>query len=633
MKFKYIFLVGIVWLVLFGSIAPIVFAQSPESKPRPLAPLNSLPVLQPLLAPVPPQSLDVRKPINPPPSARARAPLKINVQELDEIDSDSVGTLTEEQGGFGFKMWEGTDRSLVEKLLPKLPANSSSRAMRSLMRRLLLSVAKSPVNIDLLENRLASKQPARVTALAVAKPKVTGELLASRIERLLAMGDVAAVDGLLKVAPNRDTDPTLLKNKTDVLFLSNDNARACLLVAEKITNIDTTYWQKALIYCQALAGDHDKANLGVDLLREAGEKDDVFFGLISSLTGVGNFVITSLSNPTPLYFSMIRAAKVKLPKDVTSSNNSAVLKTIATSPNANIALRIDTAERAESIGALDTDVLRQLYAGVVFSKKELDNALSQESAESTPLSSALLYRKALVENIPAVKAEILSEVFKIAREGGLYQSTARVYHHILKGLPATQDLTWFAPEAVRALLAADDGPAAQIWFNVLRTSGIMDEKVAALRDQLAPLERLTGQMSDKDWGARKIDNWWKLEIASREGKSADVEAAQTRATLLYNIIEALGDLVPTRSWEALLDGPPQTTAVMPQPALWRMLNQAVVEEKRAETVLICMLALGQSGPTQVNPIVLRQVVLSLRLVGLASDARALALEAAVAAGL
>jgi hypothetical protein len=31
--------------------------------------------------------------------------------------------------------------------------------------------------------------------------------------------------------------------------------------------------------------------------------------------------------------------------------------------------------------------------------------------------------------------------------------------------------------------------------------------------------------------------------------------------------------------------------------------------------------------------VLRQVVLSLRLVGLASDARALALEAAVAAGL
>jgi hypothetical protein len=322
-----------------------------------------------------------------------------------------------------------------------------------------------------------------------------------------------------------------------------------------------------------------------------------------------------------------------LPKDVTSSNNSAVLKTIATSPNANIALRIDTAERAESIGALDTDVLRQLYAGVVFSKKELDNALSQESAESTPLSSALLYRKALVENIPAVKAEILSEVFKIAREGGLYQSTARVYHHILKGLPATQDLTWFAPEAVRALLAADDGPAAQIWFNVLRTSGVMDEKVAALRDQLAPLERLTGQMSDKDWGARKIDNWWKLEIASREGKSADVEAAQTRATLLYNIIEALGDLVPTRSWEALLDGPPQTTAVMPQPALWRMLNQAVVEEKRAETVLICMLALGQSGPTQVNPIVLRQVVLSLRLVGLASDARALALEAAVAAGL
>ena len=66
---------------------------------------------------------------------------------------------------------------------------------------------------------------------------------------------------------------------------------------------------------------------------------------------------------------MIRAAKIKLPKDITSSNDPAVLKTIATSPNAEPALRVETAERAEILGVLDVEVLRQIYAGVTFYTK------------------------------------------------------------------------------------------------------------------------------------------------------------------------------------------------------------------------------------------------------------------------
>jgi len=337
-----------------------VLAQTTDQKPTSLAPAK---VLAPQPAPTQvsaPQSQPVSQPksLAPPPSAKVLVPLQINVEELKKIDSDSVGTLTEDEGGFGINMWEGTSRNLVEKLLPKLPVNSSSRTMRSLMRRLLLSTAKAPVNANPLENQLASTQldQTPVADPKAPKPEEEGKLLAMRIERLSAMGDVAAVDGLLKVAPNRDSDHALLRSETDVLFLSNDNARACPLVASQIRNVDTPYWQKAFIYCQALAGEHDKATLGADLLRETGEKDEVFFGLIDALTGVEKFEIASLTNPAPLHFSMIRAAKAKLPKDVTSSNNPAVLKTIATSPNAEPALRIDAAERAEAMGALDTEV-------------------------------------------------------------------------------------------------------------------------------------------------------------------------------------------------------------------------------------------------------------------------------------
>lgn len=632
--------ISLLSLLLMAGSTPSAIAQTPTQLPAPapkqLSPAKVL-APSPVLTNLQPTMPSTTQPttLAPPPSIRARVPLKINVEELQEIDSDSVGTLTAEQGGFGINMWEGTSRSLVEKLLPKLPVNSSSRTMRDLMRRLLLSAATAPGSVNPLDNQLASAQIGAAPVLAPPAKKVgeSGKILAMRIERLSAMGDVAAVDSLLKVAPGRDTDYALLKAETDVLFLSNDNARACPLIASQIRNIDTPYWQKAFIYCQVLAGEHDKASLGADMLRETGDKDEVFFGLINTLTDVEKFKLTSLENPTPLHFSMIRAAKVKLPKDVTSSNNPAVLKTIATSPNAEAALRIDAAERAEAMGALDTDVLRQLYAGVTFTKETLDTALSQASIERTSLSRALLYRKALVESIATAKAEILAQVFKLAREGGLFQSTARVYHRILKDLPATQDLVWFAPEAARALLAAGDGASAEIWFSVLRTTGIVDEKAAALRDQLAPLARLTGHTSDEDWSTTKLDAWWKAETATSEEKPVDIEAAHTRATLMYSLLEALGDPVPARRWEALLDGPPQSSTVMPQSALWRSLNKAVDEVKRGEVVLLGMLALGQAGPTQVNPIVLRQVVTSLRLVGLSNEARALALEAAVAAGL
>ena len=53
----------------------------------------------------------------------------------------------------------------------------------------------------------------------------------------------------------------------------------------------------------------------------------------------------------------------------------------------------------------------------------------------------------------------------------------------------------------------------------------------------------------------------------------------------------------------------------------------------SEVVLFSMLALGQGGPAQADPTVLRKVLTSLIAVGLAAEARALALEAAVASGI
>ena len=77
----------------------------------------------------------------------------------------------------------------------------------------------------------------------------------------------------------------------------------------------------------------------------------------------------------------------------------------------------------------------------------------------------------------------------------------------------------------------------------------------------------------------------------------------------------------------------QTSTVMPQPAIWRSLEKAASGSRIGETVLLSLLAIGQAGPLQANPIVLRKVLISLRKIGMEKEARALALEAAIASGL
>ena len=536
------------------------------------------------------------------------SPVRIEVDQLRRISPDSVGTLTAGQGGFGIDMWAGTGRQVIETLLPRLPVRTTSRAMRNLMRRLLLSTATAP--------------PGGENAKS---------LVAMRLDALAALGDVAGIGVLIKAAPSRGITEELLRAEADLLFATNDNARACPLVAGQIKDDVSTYWQKAFIFCQSLAGEHDRASLGVGLLREEGEDDPVFFGLIDRLSGVEKFEIESLSNPTPLHFAMVRASRARLPLDVISSDNPSVLRTVATSPNARPEIRVDAAERAENIGALRTDVLRQLYAGVTFSEEALDNPLTRAEGDRSPLSRALLYRKALVESVPTALAEVLNRAFGLAREGGRFMAAARAYSGILGNLIPTQDLAWFAPSAVRAAVAAGDADTAVRWLATLRAGAVLNEEAALERNRLMPLLRLAGLSDEGGIDEQALRRWAEDAAPAADGGSGEQPAR--RASLLFNILESLGDEVPPELWAGLLAGPPRAPVLMPRAAIWRTLGDAAENGRIGETVLLALLTLGEAGPAEADPIVLGRVLSSLRRAGLETDARAIALEAAVAAGL
>ena len=352
-------------------LAPPPGASSP---PVPAAVPFQPPTPAPAPAPTPPSEPAAASSVLP--VAATQRPSGVKIDSLQSIDPDTTGTLTASQGGFGADMWLGTERDIVEKLLPQLPVSAPSAAMRDLMRRLLLSAARVPEG----------------TSKGVS-------LLAIRAKLLSAMGDLVSLNTLLNATPGRSRDQELVRVETEARFLSNDNARACALAGGQIRDDNVPYWQKAFLFCQALAGEHGKASLGVSVMREAGEKDEVFFALIESLgTGVPA-ILDSLSDPTPLHLAMARVAKAKLPDDVISSNHPGVLRTIAISPNASVGLRLEAAERAELAGALPVDSLRQIYSSISFSEQDLANPPSRAEPEGGPMTRALLYHPSPIQTV------------------------------------------------------------------------------------------------------------------------------------------------------------------------------------------------------------------------------------------
>mgnify|MGYP000709417250 CR=1 FL=1 len=642
----------------------------PAAKPSSGAPLPKLPEIPRSLA-QPVQATAIGAP-----EANVRQAVAENAKaaRLAAMNADSIGVLSDKEGGFGAAMWKGTERSVLDAMLPRLPVKTNSPAMRGLIRRLLLSAAEAP----------QGKAP-------------PGTLIEMRVKLLASMGDLAAVNRLLDAVPDRAKSETLARIEANSRFLANDNARACSLAAAQIGESDKPFWQKAFIFCQALAGEHDKAALGVSLLREAGNKDEIFFSLIESLAGGTKTPIKSLAQPSPLHLAVARAANVRLPADVISSSRPAILRTIAISPNAPVEVRLEAAERAEAAGALPVDALRQLYTSVSFSKEDLANPLSKAEAESGPLSRALLYRTALVQTVPTAQAEAVAQAFKLGREGGRYNSTIRVFMPVLKRIPTSAEMAWFAPAAVRAFIAAGEHEAARPWFQLLRASAAFNSKAKTALDALMPLARLSASPEAANWSPADLSRW----LAA----TADDKRKNERATLLYSLFDAMNDPVPEKLWDALLSDPLRATVVMPNPAIWRRLattlpvaaptanaptasaptasaaankfpeqasgggiGDGAVEEASlpaatpppspgaesksaqlqsaqlqsaqlqsapsiGETVMLSLLALGEGGPARADPIVLRRVLVRLSEVGLGREARALAVEAALDAGL
>lgn len=531
--------------------------------------------------------------------------VRVEVDSLLAVDRDSVGLLDESQGGFGVNLWEGTDRATVERLLPKLPGATSSRFVRSLLVRLLLSRATAP------------------------KGKTGGQsLLALRVDRLLAAGDVKSAVGLLRVSPPDSGDERLARAEVEGLFFVNDNPGACGKVRSLIRRHKGQYWQQANAFCLALAGEHAKSAMIADILREReADVGPAFFSLVDALSGDKSASVESLPDPQGLQLSMMRAANIILPGDIVNSRRPAVLHAVATSPNADLKTRIEAAERALMMGAFTPRQLAELYAAVQFTSDQLANPLAAAAKIWGPLGRALLLRNAESREQPTARAEALRQAWGLSREKGGHEILVRASLPVLTTIEPATELVWFAKSAAAALFSAGETERAMAWYAQARQEAESSDEARIAAMALWPLVVLADDGNSVDWSPEQLDAWW----GTLKNEAEDV--ARSRAMTLYSLFESLDRPVGAERWSALVGSAGPASTEIPDAALRYALRHASEAKKLGETVLFALLALGEKGGVGSDPLTVSTVIVTLRRVGLEKEARALALESAIGAGL
>ena len=584
---------------------PLRLAQT-DSPERPSAPIR----LMPPASPGEPSAEPVEPPETgtPPAAAREAEPPdggSVTATALEVLDTASVGLIDRDEGGLGVTLWRGSKRSLIEKLLARLPAKSRSASARKLAIRLLSTRAQAPQG--------ESHGP---------------DMLTSRVARLVELGAAEAASRLANQVPLDRAGETLSRSAVEALFLQHDNSGACQRVRDVARRSEDSYWQRAFAFCLLLSDEGARADIIVDVLAERGDAGAPFFpALVETLNGGETAVVESLPDPAGLDLAMMRAANVRLPADVLGSDRPAVLRSVAASPNAELDLRLAAGERALVYGAIDADRLNALYAAVQWDDDAHADPAKTAEGVWGPRGRALLLLSAAAADGAEAKARLLRHAFELARENGGYDVVAAASVPVLAALPQDPALAWFAPDAVSALLTAGHVEQARAWLGLAESEAAPGTVAGEASSRLWAI----GLLAAPD-AAAAVDET-ALAAWRRSAHGGNAETARQAEVVALSLLEALGAEPSPGRWADLLAAGPPARVAAPDIAWGRALQEASAAGRVGETVLIALLGLNGANGETPGAAAMRLVVESLRRVGLDPEARSLALETAVARGL
>ena len=532
------------------------------------------------------------------PSRRVNTP--VAVQSLQELDRDSIGLLDDNQGGLGADMWSGISRSFVTRLLVLLPSRINSPIMRNLMRRLLLTEAVAPKKVR--------SQPA---------------LLPLRIGALFETGDLKSALALISLTSNRTSEEGLARIGIDGRLFGNDTAGACQLVQVQSDQFKGVYWQKAAAFCLAMAGKMAQANLISDVLAEnTNSLNPAFFSAMDKLSGAASPKISSLKGPSALMLSLMRSAGLILPKDVIEDASPSALRLISLSPNAPIEVRLAAGELARVLGVIGSKRLGEIYNVIDSDSTLITNPIQYLSENWGPKGRAFLAQIVEKQEDTVERAKIIDEALKLAQKQGEWKITALAMVPYVETIEPSADLAWFSGTAARIFIATGNYKSARNW---LESSKDQEMKLSNRMD-LYPLLTLITKSDVTRVQVVELRDWWKTQNVLGDGGLA-------KARTFFSLLNSMGVAIPSDLWAEVLDDGQPIKKFGPKATIRNALSQVAEDGSRGATVAMTLIALGERGILDQNLFAVEMSIKALRRIGLKQEARAIALETAIVAGL
>jgi hypothetical protein len=508
------------------------------------------------------------------------------------IDVSRGGTLDRAGGALAPTLWQGSRYDDVAPVIvsfgvPSLPT------LRDLARRALASPGQPPSDMT---------------------PATGVEWLALRAAAVQRLGDMVNGAALARLAPRDTVHPRLDAVRLAGAWFTGDNAGACALARSDAVRDDGDDAQRAIIGCQTLAGDLDRARLGLSLRRELKVEDDALLERIVEHVGGDRRALDGATGKLHgVHLAILAARKVSPNVALIEHADGDALATIVALEAFTLEARALAAERAAVLGIIDAAALLERYLAIPFTEKE-----QLDLAGVAQRERGLRGRAALVRMIAAAhgaeRAPLIARAHAHAEPRGRASAILVATAFLASEIPVIDDVAGQAGVLGRQALLGHNAEAAQRWRDVARLGA---ENIEAAR-LLTPLLFLGG-LRDENLVDRDALSLWRTANTRR-----DRQKAPARAALLAALLEPFGVRAPRA---ALVDSAPLAPATALAP-----LERAASEKRVGETILRAAAALSDPAMRE-SPVTMAAVLRSLIALGLTEDARRIALEAALAAGL
>lgn len=530
-------------------------------------------------------------------SAAAAAQGAVTTLSLDsDMDPAAAGALDPAGARLPADLWRGADRAEIARLAANLPRRPSSPALRDLVRRTLAVAAMPPKG--------ASVSPG---------------LIETRARALLRMGDAELAARLMAAMPKTKRDLAADALLLDASLLTLDHSSACAVARSRTGQAADMVFSKASAFCEALAGDRDRADFVAALVYERASDDKAFFALLDGMAaGKVNAkrAFVGVDAPSPLHFAMLRALGAPPPDpkaERADDYGPAAERLIATDPAATLRGRMVAMWGALQANRADFEAARQLFMAAGDSKAAPKGAAGKV---------ARLYARTVAAPRGPDRTTALGRLLKAGDDLDAGVAVAKLAQPLLVDVLALASRPDIAGRIARGLLLAEEHRAARRWLVSLRAAA----KVPGAEDagvRLTELYALVDAADERPFVDTEAAVW--LGAAGRvKGRDAGEMAA-----IMAKCRGAVGLDVP----KALATAAAAWSPKQPLSPLEVLPMQSAAEAGRVGEAVLRAAHLVDGQEAASRPYRLAEAAAALAAAGLAADARRLAVEAAIAGGL